>query len=235
MCIERVQDLAVVMICRCCTVSVNTQLWSPLMQSENKPKVRESDCDADVDTAMGDGGEGREGEWRGMSRKENGGRGKRWILLFKWGPIIKLIAWQGESRITTLLADMQYYFQSPLCLFLFEQPCLLEREASLTFLIGTLLSGLRGLTTDTATAELWPQRPDKAKKLQPDNRFLKILMTLQLSTFLSLVKSLLACAQWHYFVWMTKLIIVIRASKWTKNSTIKGWWISTNWLQQCWK
>lgn len=97
LCSQRVQDLVVVMICRCRTVSVKAVISSNAVgkqtmgaqDSSGFPIVIQSDCDADVDTAVGGGGGGggvgresqRRGGWsRKTERKEQkikGGRGKR--------------------------------------------------------------------------------------------------------------------------------------------------------------
>lgn len=140
-CTGRVQDLAAVMICRCRTVSVKTQLWSPLMRSENKPWVHEIAQVSQQSSRVivmpmlillwvtrrerGGGGsrkmERKEQKWRG------GGGEREMNPTFQMRTIIKLIAWQGESRITTLhWQTCGIISRVPSVSSCSEQPCLPE-------------------------------------------------------------------------------------------------------------
>lgn len=143
---------------------------------------------------------------------------------FQMRTIIKLIAWQGEFRITMLhwqtYSIISSFSSVSSCS---EQPCLLGSLFNFAHWHTTLCSLLKSclcycwvMTTQTLPRE---QTRLKKKKNSTKSTVFTFLMTLQLSTFLlSLSKSLLACEQWSYCVWMTKLIIVIRTSKWTKKT-----------------
>lgn len=149
-CTERVQDLAVVMICRCRTASVKSQPWSPLMRSKNKPGVHKiasvsrSDFAADVDTTVGGRREerGKEDEAEKWKGREGRGEEMNQDPTFQMRTVIKLIAWQSESRITMLhWQTCSIISRVPAVSSCTEQSCLLERDAFfLTLLIGTALS-----------------------------------------------------------------------------------------------
>lgn len=100
---DMVQDLVVVTICRCLTVSVKAVISSNAVgkqamgarDSSGFPILIQSDCDADVDTAVGGGGGERKGGWTGQKargKKKEMGEGKEMNPAFQMRTIIKLIA-----------------------------------------------------------------------------------------------------------------------------------------------
>lgn len=155
-CTERVQDLAVVMICRCRTASVKSQPWSPLMRSKNKPGVHKiasvsrSDFAADVDTTVGGRREERGKEDGAEKWKGREGRGEEMNQdpTFQMRTVIKLIAWQSQSRITMLhWQTCSIISRVPAVSSCTEQSCLLERDAFFFKLCSLAQHCLWGSTT----------------------------------------------------------------------------------------